>query len=453
MIEDRPREEYYLEAIEEETRTGIRILAILAIVLFPLFSLLDYFTQYEHFRILSIIRFSTTFLFLCTHLMFRKGHWLKNPILTSNILLAMASLSITLMCVVLQGSASPYYAGVNLVVLAGVLVLPTDARSMALTVTLVLGIYSAGIIFSEGLSVQNMPSFVNNMSFLLGTGVIGVTAAHLKYKLRKEAFFQNLEIQRSVEVLQEELEGQESNIENLAQKMVEKKTEAMGAVKIRDSFISMASHELRTPLTSMKLQMDVAMIKLKADDSDKEQVMKHVSTAYRQIGNILRLVDEMLDVSRIQSGKFIIEKAPVELNDFVSGILLRYYSEQLATGAMKYVPSPYNLHGHWDPFKIEQVIVNLINNALRYGEGSEVKIETGKSQGFAWVAVSDKGPGISPEEQLKIFEKFERGTSAKSGGLGLGLFISKEIVEAHDGKIDLTSEEHKGTTFKVHLPL
>jgi signal transduction histidine kinase len=447
------KEELYHAAIEDEARTGITTLALLATVLFPLFSILDYLTQYADLKVLSIIRFSTTFFFLCTYIFFKKGYGLRRPIHTSNLILGIASLSITLMCMVLQGSEAPYYAGVNLVVLSGVLILPTDAKEMTKTVIIIIGIYVLGIISVEGLTIHSMPTFVNNLSFLIATGVIGVTAAHLKFKFRKEAFIQNLEIKRSVELLQEDLEGHGTNIEGLAQIMVEKKSEAQSAVKIRDSFISMASHELRTPLTSMKLQMDVAMIKLKGGDTDKDQILKHISTAYRQINNILRLVDEMLDVSRIQSGKFVIEKTPLELNDLVSGILLRYYSDQIAAGTMKHYPSPDILKGNWDSFKLEQVIVNLINNAIRYGGEGQVKIETGKKGDEAWIAVCDKGPGISAEEQVKIFEKFERGVSAKSGGLGLGLFISKEIVDAHGGRIELMSEPGKETVFKVHLPL
>lgn len=447
------KEQLFSEAIEAEARSGIRILAVLAFCLFPVFTVLDYFTQHENYGVLSLIRFATTLFFFVMHLLFRKNFALKNPILTSNCLLAVASFSITLMCMSLTGSTSPYYAGVNLVVLAGVLILPINAPSMLKTVAMIVGIYVAGIMSVEG-SAVNVPALFNNLSFLIATGVIGATAAHLKYKLRKEAFFRNLEIERSVEVLQNDLhETGGGDIEGLAKQMVDKKTEVQNALAIRDGFISMASHELRSPLTSMKLQMDIALMKLKHNEIDKEIIQKSISNAYRQIHNISRLVDEMLDVSRIQSGKFIIEKSSVELNDLVSGVLLRYYSEHLSGRKLKHLYCPDVLKGEWDPFKLEQVVVNLINNAVRYGDGSEVKLETSKEGSFAAVIVSDKGPGIHPEEQAKIFEKFERGQTAKSGGLGLGLYICKEIVEGHSGKITLVSVPGAGTTFKVLLPL
>lgn len=409
-MESKPsKEQSYSEATLEEARTGIRILAVLAFCLFPVFTLLDYFTQRDHYGTLSLIRFSTTIFYLGAHLLFRKNIGLKHPILTSNVLLGVGSLSITLMCLVLGGSPSPYYAGVNMVVLAGVLILPTRARDMAKTVGLIIGIYLAGVILREGSSL-NAPALVNNLFFLCSTGIIGTTASHLRFKMKN-------------------------------------------ALDTRDGFISMASHELRSPLTSMKLQMDLALMRLKSEEPDRDHIHKSVSNAYRQIHHINRLVDEMLDVSRIQSGKFIIERSPVELNDLVSGVLLRYYSEQMSSGKLKHFSHPDLLKGSWDPFKIEQVIVNLINNAVRYGEGSEVKLEVSREENFAVVSVSDKGPGIRPEDQDRIFEKFERGQSSRSGGLGLGLYISREIVEGHEGKLTLVSVPGSGTTFRILLPL
>lgn len=415
-------EKLYAQTIEEESRTSLQVLAILAFSLFPLFSILDYVTQREHFGILSLIRFSTTFIFLGVHFAFQKGHWLSRPVVTTNILLALASLSITLMCMVLGGSTSPYYAGVNLVVLAGVLILPLDAKTMTKTVSMIIGIYVAGVFLIDRGELLN-PSFVNNFFFLSATGVIGVTSAHNKHRLRREVFFKNIE-----------------------------KGEVQSELATRDGFISMASHELKTPLTSMKLQLDIALLKLRDPGPDIEGILRSVSTAYRQIYNILRLVDEMLDVSRIQSGKFILTKGPVELSDLVSGVILRNYSEQMSSGKISYIPGPQLLKGHWDAYKLEQVIVNLLNNALKYGGNTDVKVETALMDGYGCLMVRDKGPGIDPENQKKIFEKFERGKEQRGGGLGLGLYICREIVSVHNGRIDLRSSP-EGTEFKVLLPL
>ncbi len=402
------------DEIEIEARIGANTLAMLGLGLFPIFSTLDYLTQFQDFQTLSLIRFTTTFFFGCVYFAFRKGKGLKNPFFAANFILCTASLSITLMCMVLDGAESPYYGGVNLVVLAGVLILPTNHRSMMKTVSMIIGIYIVGVLSVEEFPLTKPAAFINNMAFIFATGVVGVTAAFYKNKLRKE------------------------------------KNEANSAIATRDSFISMASHELKTPLTSIKLQMDLALIKIKNNEMD---VLRPVSVAYRQIDNITRLVDEMLDVSRIQSGKFILQKGDHELNELVSGVIGRFYAESVALGRLKILLNPSSIPLSCDAFKLEQVVLNLINNAIKYGDGSQVSIELRRLAAMAQIIVSDQGRGIPPMDQSKIFDKFERGSSSLSGGLGLGLFISKEIVEAHGGSITLTSEQAKGSIFTVTLPL
>jgi signal transduction histidine kinase len=271
--------------------------------------------------------------------------------------------------------------------------------------------------------------------------------------MRRKAFYQNLEISRSIEVLKNDLESKnvDAGIVGLAQEMVEKKGEVQNALMIRDGFISMASHELRTPLTSMKLQMDLVKMKLINSQYSQEEVLKHHTNAYRQINSIVHLVDEMLDVSRIQSGKFVIEKEYFDLNELVKEIIERNYSSHSSKIKLSLENVP--LKGNWDPFKIEQVIVNLINNAFRYGGEGMVSVATQKRGSMATLTVSDKGPGIPPGDLQKIFEKFERGKDTKSGGLGLGLFISKEIAENHGGSLTVQSKEGEGASFTLQLPL
>lgn len=422
MSSELNKEELFAQAIEEEVRSSVKILVSLGTVLFPLFSVLDFLTHREHYEILSLNRFSTTFIFLGFYFFLRTGNGLRRPALTLNLILSIAALSITLMCVSLKGSASPYYAGVNLVVLAAVVLFPVRASQMARTVMLVIAIYFFGILFTENFR-PDLPSFINNLAFLLATGVIGVSAAHYTYKLKREAFFKTLEVRRSAQ-----------------------------ALNLRDGFISMASHELRTPLTSMKLQLDVAMLKMKDGETKRDEIQQSLIAAYRQIGNMSRLIDEMLDVSRIQSGKFIIDRIPCELNQIVLDTLARTYPRELGSSTILLRNHQGPLSGSWDPFKIEQVILNLVNNSLKYGEGSELLVETGRDDEFAFVRVSDHGPGILPEDQARIFERFERGSSV-AGGLGLGLFICKEIAESHGGRIILSSIPGETTSFTVYLPV
>lgn len=445
------KEQLYREFVEAEARKGCRTLTLLAVFLFPAFSVLDYLTHNEHFVVLSYIRFSTSFIFFCMHFLFKSGRGLGKPFITGPVLLAIASLSITSMCMVLTGSESPYYAGVNLVVLAGVLILPSHGFHSALSITIVIGIYILGIIGREGLVPAYPEVFINNMYFLVSTGVIGVTASALHDEVRKEAFYSNLEIQRSMEVLQNELKGDTGNIEKLAQDLVVKKGEVQSSLELRDQFISMASHELLSPLTALKLQLEIGRRKLE-HPMEINQMQGIIASADSQIEKVIQIVNEMLDVSRIQSGKFTIEKKEQSLNNLINQILSRYFEQHLSQGKIIFEGPKESIIGNWDAFKLEQVILNLIKNALNYGGESEIKINISTNSQEAILSVEDKGMGIDPKDHARIFEKYER-TTQKFGGLGMGLYIANQIVESHGGSIELESTPGKGSKFIVHLPL
>lgn len=441
----------YKKFIHDEARNSSLILSLLAVVLFPIFSILDFYTHKDQFLELSIIRFTTSFLFLISYFYLKRGPGFKRPFLSSSVLLAIASLSITLMCMVLSGSESPYYAGVNLVVLAGVLILPTAVHA-GLTAIFVIGIYVLGMLIRHNFDFPEPWSMVNNLFFLVATAIIGTTASWVKDRIRKESFFRNLEITRSMEVLQKELKSSHGNIESLASEIVKKTGDVQNSLELRDSFISMASHELRTPLTAMKLQMEIGRRKI-ADTSTVHHMQELIESADSQLSRMIRIVDEMLDVSRIQSGKFVIEKSVNNFSELLAKIIERSFLLQIEKGIIKVKIGNPVIQAKLDPFKIEQVIVNLINNALKYGGNTEITVSLFTEQDFAILQVSDKGPGIDKVDQEKIFEKYERGKVGKSGGLGLGLYISKEIIQAHAGSIHLESRPHMDTTFTVRLPI
>lgn len=445
------KKQLYKNFILDEARNSSLLMALLAVVLFPVFSVLDYYTHREEFFSLSIIRFSTSFIFLLSYLFLKRRPGFKRPFLFSGILLALASLSITLMCMVLSGSESPYYAGVNLVVLAGVLILPTAVHA-GFTALIVIGIYVLGMLIRHNFDFQEPWALINNLFFLVATAIIGTTASWVKNRMRKESFFRNLEITRSMEVLQKELRSGHSNIESLASEIVKKTSDVQNSLELRDSFISMASHELRTPLTTMKLQMEIGRKKI-ADPSTVSHMKDLIESADSQLTRMIRIVDEMLDVSRIQSGKFIIEKTEVNFSELLVKIIERSFLRQIEQGMIQVKIDNPMIKAKLDPFKIEQVIVNLINNALKYGGNSEITVSLSTEKSFAILQVSDKGPGIEIDDQNKVFEKYERGKVGKVGGLGLGLFICKEITEAHGGEIHLESAPSRGATFTVRLPL
>jgi signal transduction histidine kinase len=186
-----------------------------------------------------------------------------------------------------------------------------------------------------------------------------------------------------------------------------------------------------------------------------ERIQKFVEQTLRQVNRLSRLVDDMLDISRIQTKKLALIPEQVNLCELVQDVVDRLSDQFVSVGGEP--PSLILCEqavGNWDRMRIEQVVINLLTNALRYGRGKRVEVRIQVEGGSAHLFVKDQGIGISKEAQTKIFDRFERAVSSNEvSGLGLGLYISRQIVEAHGGTIRVESELGQGATFEVVLPL
>jgi len=229
------------------------------------------------------------------------------------------------------------------------------------------------------------------------------------------------------------------------------------AVRARDEFLSIASHELRTPLTPLKIQMQSLMRKLgptSASEINWEAVAKMMQSSHRQIERLSRLIDELLDVSRINVGRLKLTLEPHDLCQIVRNVvgnLSAAYAE--AKGSIE-IEADQSVVGQWDSFRIEQVITNLLSNAMKYGGGKPIRISVSGANNQARLVIEDNGIGIAKKDQTRIFERFERAVSSRHfGGLGLGLFITRQIVESHGGSVSVESEPGRGSKFIVQLPL
>jgi PAS domain S-box-containing protein len=233
--------------------------------------------------------------------------------------------------------------------------------------------------------------------------------------------------------------------------------EAQDAIRARDDFLSIASHELRTPLTPLQLQLQGLVRRLEGDSVETipaDRLRGALTRSEKQVRRLARLIDALLDVSRISAGKLELAPEEFDLVDLVNEILGRLSAEIPRQEGRGSVVSAGPVVGHWDRLRIEQVISNLIGNAIKYGGDQSFTIELRRTDRAAQIQVSDNGIGIPTDKLERIFDRYERAVSSRSyGGLGLGLYIAKQIVDAHGGSISVRSELGVGSAFTVELPL
>lgn len=273
----------------------------------------------------------------------------------------------------------------------------------------------------------------------------------------KVAMFVDLYRHRKALSMQlEVVEAARREQEALLAELRETQAELQKAVEMRDVFMSIASHELRTPLNGLILDVQLRRLRLEQGRMDAftaDKLREMVARDERQIRSLSRLIDDMLDVSRIRTGKLSVRPEPGDLGVLAGSVVESLAAQYTNTG------TPIDLHVEgpapvmMDEFRIEQVLANLLTNALRYGGGKPVSVRVAAEGEQVRAEVRDQGLGISEEDQARVFEQFERvsGTSVAQG-LGLGLFISEQIVQAHGGRIELSSRLGEGSCFSVVLP-
>jgi PAS domain S-box-containing protein len=228
---------------------------------------------------------------------------------------------------------------------------------------------------------------------------------------------------------------------------------AQEEVRERDEFLSVASHELRTPVAALQLQLQMLQRAAQRSlDELPEALGSKLESLERQVRRIGVLVGELLDVSRMRLGRLELAREPGDLSEIALDTVSHVRDEVERTGSrlvLDLTPTP----GSFDRSRIEQVITNLLANAAKFGQGKPVSLHVDPDGTRARIRVVDRGIGISAEDQTRVFDRFERAVPSQHfGGLGLGLYIARQIVEAHGGEIRVESSPGAGTTFTVLLP-
>jgi len=246
--------------------------------------------------------------------------------------------------------------------------------------------------------------------------------------------------------------------ESLEHRIQERTLELQQAVRARDEFLSIASHELRTPITPLKLQIQGLIKHIRNESLMKlppERLEKMATSIDLSLNRLGKLVDSLLDVARINAGKIELHPENIDLNEVVASVCERIAPEAVIKGSEIKTDLQTPINGLYDRLRLEQVIINLCMNAVKYGKGKPILVSTQIINNEFVLKVKDNGIGISEIDLPKIFNRFERVGKNLTGadGLGLGLYITEQIVSSHHGKIEVQSKYGEGTTFIVKLPL
>ena len=283
---------------------------------------------------------------------------------------------------------------------------------------------------------------------------LDVQAVQSKVNVFALLYRQRLETRRQVLALEKSRKEQDALLASLqtTQMALQK------ALNMRDEFMSVVAHELRTPLNT--LFMDVQMRKMllergKVAVFDAAYLEKMVARDQRQVQSMVRLIDDMLDVTRIRSNRLSIRPGRVDLPALLGRVVGNLSHQAQAAGSAITLQADQPVTAFWDEFRIEQVVTNLLTNALRYGNGKPVEVSQVLLGDSVAIHVRDQGKGIPARDQQRIFDPFERavGQDDSTAGLGLGLYITRQLVEAHGGTISVQSREGEGAQFSVTLPL
>lgn len=328
------------------------------------------------------------------------------------------------------GWGSPYYAGLNLVILAMGLLFHWTAAQAAIACALVVGVWL--VPTSLHAHELELASFANNLYFLAVTASISVTSNVLRYRQARRTF------------------SAQSQLASTSEKLAEALERLQIQERAKNEFFANLSHELRTPLTLILTPVEQA---LEGRGPPQEEVWISVrNNAHR----LLRLIDDLLDLSRIDAGQLRLRVRQVDLPHLVTKAIDAFQASAHSLGVhLAYEQGPDGPDLHGDAHRLEMILTNLLSNAMKVtSKGGTIRIATWVQGGWAHVSVADRGPGIPAEEGARIFERFyRREAQARTVGAGIGLALAKELAELHGGRLAYESPAGEGTTFTLSLPL
>ncbi len=256
------------------------------------------------------------------------------------------------------------------------------------------------------------------------------------------------------EVARRDAEARARERAELVAQLEESNRKLKDAVQARDDFLTVASHELKTPLHVLGLQVSTSAFLMESGTVPLEKIKARLHKAQGEVGRLNRLITNLLDISRITANRLFLEPQDHDLVAVAREVLERDREEVVRAGCSVSLVAPDALPGHWDRLRLDQVLTNLLSNALKYGDKKPVAITISRVEERARIVVADEGLGIDQVDLGRIFERFERAVSPRShSGFGLGLWIVRQILDAMGGTIRAESQKGRGSTFTVEFPL
>lgn len=403
----------------------------------PAGSLLDYYVYPDKLwpffclRLVSSALAAVAWVFLFTDLGRRSGGWL------GAIVPLIPVVSIAGMIAEKEGFGSPYYAGLNLVLLAVGAVLHWSLLESIIAVSLVLFIYiAAGSVHAArqgAFPTQNI--IVNNFYFIALMDVMVIVGNYFQHRARFREFALRYELDRNRKVLEE-----------TNQKLTE-------LDQIKNRFFANVSHELRTPLTLLIAPLENLLRRFNLDAETKELL----STMHSNGMRLLKLINDLLDLVRLESGRMEVKREPLDMSEFVKAVSSA--ARQVAQDKRLRLQTSIDANLGTvlaDRDKLDKIVLNLVFNALKFTPaGGQVELRAERRDGKFVLAVIDTGMGISEKNLEHVFDRFwqaDGSSKRKFQGMGIGLALVKELVEIQGGQVTVQSQEGKGTTFTVSLP-
>ena len=411
-----------------------RIGCIVTIIALPAGSSLDWIVYPEALKELSFIRY-TALLVICVIFYAHRASWFKKNItITGFAMPFVVTLAMCSMVATTEGISGPYYAGLCLLIVGVSLLLPFTLKDTTILLLFCLcGFFIAGAYF--GFELDTWRQMYNNIYFLLTTGLIACAASYFAEQARLREF-----------ALRFELDSQNHELDQRNHDLAEMD-------RMKSSFFANISHELRTPLTLILSPVEDMLRNENLPQRLQTQLIFVRDNSYR----LLNLVNDLLDVMRLEEGMTRLESVPIDLNSLVGNVVggMQHYADQQNVSLKVDTPSRLSVLG--DRRAAEKIAINLINNAIKFTPaGGEVSIKFVKQGEFGQMIIHDTGPGIEKVNFEMIFDRFKQVDSSstrKHQGTGLGLALVKELVELQGGKVGVESELGDGAIFKVSLPL